>query len=171
VALLAAGPKLQRPAAVHAAPAVVISGGDAIHVFEPNEKTAQPGETGGELQEASVAWGLGGEPIALEFVGNARVGLSEEAVVRIGRESIDLFKGNLRADLQDAQGQFSVVTPWGEFSGPGSLFLVHSDAEGGAARLTVIAGEVQVEAQGRRSTLSAGQAVTLKPDPEQTISL
>lgn len=171
LALLVGVPKLQRQAAVDAAPAVVISGGDAIHVFQPNQRTAQSGETGGTLQEASVAWGLGGEQIALEFAGGAQVGLSDEAVVRIGRESIDLFKGNLRADLQQSSGDFTVVTPWGDFSGPGSLFLVHSDVDGGAARLTVITGEVLVETHGRRRTLSAGEAITLKPDPQQTISL
>lgn len=170
LAVLVGVPMMQGPRQP-AAPAVVVSGGNAIHVFEPNHRTAQPGRTGTRLREKSVAWGLGDEPIALEFVGGARVGLSDEAVVRIGRVSIDLFKGNLRADLTRAGGDFTVVTPWGEFSGAGSLFLVHSDAEGARARVTVIAGEVQVARRGWQRVLSAGEAVTLKPDPKRTIAL
>ncbi|MGI5819575.1 MAG: zf-HC2 domain-containing protein [Armatimonadota bacterium] len=163
--------RAQRPQEPVAAPAVVVSGGDAIHVFEPDQKTAQPGRTGTELQERSVAWGLGGEPIALEFSGGAHVSLSDEAVVRIGRESVDLFKGGLRADLTNARDDFAVVTPWGEFSGRGSVFMVHSDANGGSARLSVIAGEVKVARAEREQTLATGETVTLRPDPQRMIAL
>ncbi len=154
-----------------AAPAIVVSGGDAIHVFEPDRKTAHPGRTGAELKERSVAWGLGGDLIGLKFASGARVELSDEAVVRIGRTSVDLFKGDLRADLTDADDTFSVVTPWGEFSGAGSAFAVHSDGNGTGARLAVISGEVTVTRRGSTRTLSSGQAVTLAPDPDRTIVL
>lgn len=170
-ALLVAVPRLQRPEGPPPAPAVVVSGGDAIHVFEPNEKTAQPGRTGTPLQERSVAWGLGGEPIALEFVGGARVSLSDEAVVRIGRGSVDLFKGDLRADLTQTDEDFTVVTPWGEFSGSGSIFLVHSEADGSAARVTAVSGAVTVKSRGSERSLPEGETVTLKPDPARQIAL
>lgn len=153
------------------APAMVVSGGDAVHVFGPNEKTAQRGRTGTVLQESSVAWGMGNEPIALEFAGGARVNLSDEAVVRIGRESIDLFKGDLRADLSETDAGFSIVTPWGEFAGSGSVFTVHSDANGGSATVTVIEGEVTVNSGGSEWGLSAGETTTLRPDPSRTIAL
>jgi hypothetical protein len=168
---LIALPRLGGPGGVMAAPATVVSGGDAMHVFEPDQRTAQSRQTGTELSEHSVAWGLGGEPILLEFVCGARVGLSNEAVVRIGRQSIDLFKGGLRVDLKDAGEDFTVVTPWGEFSGPGSLFIVHSDANGGSARITIYSGEVSVTSRGARRVLSEGQAATLKPDPDRAITL
>ena len=163
-------PGLQGPVA-EAAPATVVSGGDAIHVFEPNEKTAQAGRTGTELQERSVAWGMGEEPIALAFAGGARVGLSDEAVVRIGRDTIDLFKGNLRADLTNTEKEFSVITPWGEFTCSGALFLVYTDTNGGAARVSVISGDVTVARGGRERVLSENESITLEPDPKQTIAL
>ncbi len=168
---LIALPRLGGPGSVAAAPAMVVSGGDAMHVFEPDQRTAQSRQAGTELQEHSVAWGLGGEPILLEFVGGARVGLSNEAVVRIGRKSIDLFKGGLRVDLENAGEDFTVVTPWGEFSGPGSLFIVHSDADGGSARIDVYSGEVTVNSRGTQRVLAEGQTSTLKPDPERAITL
>ncbi len=170
-AVLLAVPGRQAPEIILAAPAMVVSGGEAIHVFEPDQRTAQSRETGTELQEDSVAWGLGGDPIALEFLNGARVGLSNEAVVRIGRTSIDLFKGGLRVDLEDAGDDFSVITPWGEFTGPGSLFMVHSDANGGSARLTVYSGEVTVSSRGTTRVVREGQALTLQPDPHRTITL
>lgn len=169
--VLLGAPALDGPDSASAAPATVVSGGDAVHVFGPNERTAQSGTTGTELQESSVAWGLGDEPIALEFVGGARVELSNEAVVRIGRNSIDLFKGGLRVDLREAGEQFSVVTPWGEFTGAGSLFTVHSDANGGSARISVHEGDVRVISRGTERVLSEGEAATLQPDPTQTIAL
>ncbi len=156
---------------VSAAPAMVVSGGDAMHVFGPDERTAESGETGSELQEHSVAWGLGGNPVALQFLGGARVGLSNEAVVRIGRESIDLFKGGVRVDLEEAEGDFTVVTPWGEFSGPGSLFMVRSAEDAGSASIRVFSGEVTVSSRGTKRVLTEGAAETLKPDPTQTVEL
>ena len=168
--MLTSAPGLNGPA-VSAAPATVVSGGDAMHVFAPDEKVAQPGETGDELQERSVAWGLGGNPATLQFVGGARVGLSNEAVVRIGRDSIDLFKGGLRVDLKEAEGEFVVVTPWGEFSGPGALFMVRAAEDGGSASVTVSTGEVTVESRGAKHVLTEGETETLQPDPSQTISL
>ncbi|MFP4249533.1 MAG: zf-HC2 domain-containing protein [Armatimonadota bacterium] len=168
---LIALPRLGGPGSVAAAPAMVVSGGDAVHVFEPDQKTAQSRRAGTQLQEHSVAWGLGGEPILLEFADGARVGLSNEAVVRIGRKSIDLFKGGLRVDLEDADEDFTVVTPWGEFSGPGSLFIVHSDADAGSARIDVYSGEVTVSSRGAQQVLTEGQTSTLKPDPERAITL
>jgi len=170
LALLVATPMLRGPE-VAAAPAVVVRGGDAIHVFEPDQKTAQPGRTGGSLQERSVAWSMGGESIALEFAGGACVELSDEAVVRIGRDCLDLFKGDLRADLTGVREQFAVVTPWGEFRGADAVFTVQSDVDGSAARVTVASGEVEVSRRGWTRTLTAGEAVTLKPDPQQTIYL
>jgi hypothetical protein len=168
--LLVAAPRMQN-AQTPAAPATVVSGGDAIHVFGPDERTAQPGRTGTALQERSVAWGMGDEPIGLEFAGGARVGLSEEAVVRIGRESIDLFKGSLRADLRESEGGFSVVTPWGELSGSGSQFLIHSDVNGSSARVAVISGEVRVVRGERVRVIAENESMLLKPDPTQTITL
>jgi len=153
------------------APAVVISGGDAIHVFEPDQKTAQPGHTGEELQEQSVAWGLGGSAISLQFAGGARITLSDEAVVRIGRDSVDLFKGDLNADLSDATGPFTVATPWGKMSAEGAVFDVSSRADEETAQLTVIQGEVAVEGRDLQRTIGAGEAVRLKPDPERVFEL
>lgn len=154
-----------------AAPAVVVAGGDALHVFEPDQKTAQSGSIGTELQERAVAWGLGGNPIALDFAGGAHVELNDEAVVRIGRDAIDLFKGDLRADLTDARDAFTVVTPWGEFSGAGAVFTVYSNNDASSSRLTVLSGEVKVDRQGTVRTLSAGETVKLQPDPQRAITL
>ncbi|MFW6437946.1 MAG: anti-sigma factor family protein [Armatimonadota bacterium] len=154
-----------------AAPAMVLSGGDSMHVFAPDERVAQSGETGVALQERSVAWGLGGNPATLQFVGGARVGLSNEAVVRIGRNSIDLIKGALRVDLEDAEGDFAVATPWGDFGGGKGLFLVRAAADGGSASITVFTGEVTVESRGTKQVLTEGQMKTLQPDPSQAITL
>ncbi len=162
----------QRPGpAPLVAPAVVISGGDAIHVFEPNQKTAQPGHTGEELQEQSVAWGLGGSAISLQFAGGARITLSDEAVVRIGRDSVDLFKGDLNADLSDATGPFTVATPWGEMSAEGAVFDVSSRADEETAQLSVVQGEVAVESRDLQRTVGAGETVRLNPDPERVFEL
>ncbi len=157
--------------ATSAAPAIVVAGGDALHVFEPNQKTAQSGHVGTELQESAVAWGLGGEPIALDFAGGAHVELNDEAVVRIGHNAIDLYKGDLRADLTDARDLFSVVTPWGEFSGAGAVFTVYSNNDGSSSRLTVLSGDVDVNRQGTMRTLSAGETVKLEPDPQRAVAL
>ncbi len=153
------------------APAMVVSGGDSIHVFEPNEKVAQAGHTGTPLREESVAWGLGGSTIALQFTDGARIDLSDEAVVRIGRDSMDLFKGGLRADLSDASEPFTVVTPWGEVRGQGAVFHLHSQIGEETAQLAVSIGEVTVEGQGWTRTVSEGQSVALKPDPERVFEL
>jgi len=150
---------------------VVVAGGDAVHVFEPNQRVAHPGQTGACLEEQTVAWGLGEEPIVLEFASGARLDLGEEAVVRIGRGSIDLFKGWLRVDLTNARGPFTVSTPWGEFAGEGAVFSVQSSADEGAARLSVIAGEVTVDARGATRTLPSGSAITLKPDPRRVMQM
>jgi len=153
------------------APAVVISGGDAIHVFEPDQKTAQPGHTGEELQEQSVAWGLGGSAISLQFAGGARITLSDEAVVRIGRDSVDLFKGDLNADLTEADGRFAVATPWGEMSAEGAVFDVSSRADEDSAQLSVTSGEVSVQSRDMQRTVAAGETIQLKPDPGRVFEL
>mgnify|MGYP000747325499 CR=1 FL=1 len=153
------------------APAVVISGGDAIHVFEPDRKTSQPGHTGDELQEQSVAWGLGGSTISLQFAGGARITLSDESVVRIGRDSVDLFKGDLNADLSEATGAFTVVTPWGEMRAQGALFDVSSRADEETAQLSVTRGEVSVQSRDMGRTVAAGQTIQLRPDPGRVFEL
>ncbi len=162
------GPAIGPPIA---APAVVISGGDAIHVFQPDQKTAQPGRTGEVLQEQSVAWGLGGAAIALQFAGGARITLSDEAVVRIGRDSVDLFKGDLSADLRDATGPFTIATPWGEIRAQGAVFAVSSRADEDVAQLSVTSGEVSVESRNTQCTVSAGETIRLRPDPERVFEL
>ncbi|GEM_PF-6698843 len=167
VALVSAIHGRQEPAATPAAPAIVIAGGDAVHVFEPNEKTAQPGRTGTALQESAVAWGLGEDPITLEFANGAQVELNDEAVVRIGRDSLDLYKGDLRADLTGAEGVFSVVTPWGEFSATDAVFTVYSNNDGTSSRLTVLEGEVELSQRGTTRTMGPGETVKLQPDPQR----
>jgi hypothetical protein len=157
----------REPVVTSAAPAIVIAGGDAVHVFEPNERTAQPGRTGTALQESAVAWGLGEDPITLEFANGAQVELNDEAVVRIGRDSLDLYKGDLRADLTEAEGTFSVVTPWGEFSGEDALFTVYSNNDGTSSRLTVLEGEVALSRKGTTRTVGPGETIKLQPDPQQ----
>ncbi|MGD9497224.1 MAG: zf-HC2 domain-containing protein [Armatimonadota bacterium] len=154
-----------------AAPAVLISGGDAIHVFEPHQRTAQPGRTGEALREESIAWGAGGETVGLQFAGGARIDLGEEAVVRIGRDSVDLFKGSLRADLTRAKGTFAVVTPWGKVSGTGALFVVYSNPDGATARLSVVSGRAQVEERGSVRLVEEGQTIVLEPDPGRVLEL
>lgn len=157
--------------AVNVAVAVVVSGGEAIHVFEPNQRVAQPGQTGTELQEHAVAWGLSSDPIALRFAGGARAQLSNEAVVRIGRNSLDLFNGDLRADLRDAEESFTVGTPWGQFESRDAVFLVHSDPDDSNAVVRVISGEVRVEQHRWTRVLEAGEQLTLRPDPYRTVAL
>lgn len=156
---------------VNVAPAVVVSGGEAVHVFEPNQNVSQPGRTGVELQEHTVAWGLSDAPIALRFASGAQVELSNEAVVRIGRDSLSLFKGDLRADLTETSESFTVATPWGEFAASGAIFHVHSDAEDSSAVVRVVSGEVRVEQQGWSRVIDAGGQLTLKPDPHRAIIL
>ena len=159
-------------APLHVAPAVVVSGGETVHVFEPNQNVAQPGRTGTELQEDAVAWGLSNEPIALRFASGVQMVASHEAVVRIGRDKIDLFKGDLRVDLSDARSSFAVITPWGQFTSSGAIFYVHSNVEDGSAVVRVVSGEVEVErGEGTARTLEAGGQLTLKPDPHHAIVL
>lgn len=170
VGLLVLGPRL-RPTPVAAAPAVVVSGGDAIHVFEPDETVAQPGHTGAALPEESVAWGMGGSAIVLQFATGARVNLSDEAVVRVRRDSLDLFKGDLDADLSEVSEPFTVMTPWAEIVGERASFRLRSAPGDDGAELHVNAGEVTVHRQGITSTVAAGESVRLRPDPESTFVL
>lgn len=170
IGLLASRPALRGPS-VQAAPAVVTSGGDAIHVFAPNATVAYPGHTGVALEEESVAWGLSGEKIEMEFAVGARVEFSDEAVVRIGHDEIDLYKGDLKADLTDAREPFTISTPWGRFSGAGSVFSVRTNVNGALARVAVIEGNVTVDWQGRDQILSRGETMVLEPDPERTVAL
>ncbi|MGC9316506.1 MAG: zf-HC2 domain-containing protein [Armatimonadota bacterium] len=154
-----------------AAPAIVLSGGDAIHVFEPNARVAQSGRTGEPLPERSVAWALSDTPITLAFVGGAEVSLNEEAVVRIGRASVDLFAGRLRADLRLADEPFTVSTPWGDVTGEQAVFSVRLTAVSSAARIHVLDGKVTVTSGGRQETLSAGQKTELEVGPQEEIPL
>lgn len=153
------------------APAVVLSGGDAVHVFAPDQRVARPGETGAPLQERAVAWALGEISTTLQFSTHARVELSDEAVVRIGHGSLDLFKGRLRADLTHSEEPFTVTTAWGEVTGAGGVFSVHADADGKVATLTVLAGEVTLRSRDSERTLSAGESATMQLDPERMFTL
>jgi len=170
VGLLVVGPRL-RPPPVAAAPAVVVSGGDAIHVFGPDEKIAQPGHTGAELPEESVAWGMGGSAIVLQFATGARVNLSEEAVVRVRHDALDLFKGDLDADLSKVAEPFTVATPWAEIAGERANFRLRAAPGDDGADLSVSAGEVTLRRQGLSSTVAAGETVRLRPDPDSTFVL
>lgn len=170
VGLLVVGPRL-RPGQVAAAPAVVVSGGDAMHVFGPDEKVAEPGHTGAALPEESVAWGMGGEAIVLQFAAGARVKLSDEAVVRVHHGSLDLFKGDLDADLSEVSEPFTVATPWAEIEGQRASFRLRSAPGDDGAQLSVSAGEVTVRRQGLSSTVAAGESVRLRPDPNSTFVL
>lgn len=170
VGLLVLGPRL-RTAQVVAAPAVVVSGGDAIHVFGPDEKVAQPGHTGAALPEESVAWGMGGEAIVLQFATGAHVRLSEEAVVRVRRDSLDLFKGDLDADLSEVTEPFAVMTPWAEIAGARARFQLRAAPGDDGAELSVSAGTVTVRRQGLSSTVAAGERVRLRPDPQSSFVL
>ncbi len=152
-------------------PAMLISGGEAVHVFEPNQRVAQPGRTGVYLQERAVAWGMSKEPIVLEFAGGAQMVLSQEAVVRIGSNGIDLIQGNIRADLRDSQEGFTIATPWGEFEAVDAIFVVYSDATGARVRVEVFSGDVRVEHGSSIRTIGAGQQLTLQPDPDRKITL
>ncbi|MEA3403846.1 MAG: zf-HC2 domain-containing protein [Armatimonadota bacterium] len=175
--LIAAGLLLLlRPApepepAVSTAPAIVLSGGDAIHVFEPDARVAQSGRTGELLPERSVAWALSDTPTTLAFADGAEVSLNEEAVVRIGRASVDLFTGRLRADLRLADEPFTVSTPWGDVAGEHAVFIVRLDADSSSARVHVLDGDVTIAADGGQETVSAGQTAELQLDPEQEIML
>lgn len=157
--------------AQHGAPAVVLSGGDAIHVFEPHERVAQPGQTGAPLPEDSVAWALGEDSTRLAFAGGARVDLSGEAVVRIGRDRIELFKGHLRADTTEAEGPFTISTPWGDVTCRDGIVVVRSDGDGRTAYARVIAGSAVVTADDRQQTLKAGESRRMRIDPDREVVL
>ncbi len=149
-----------------AAPAVVVSGGDGIHVFAPNQRTAQPWHTGAPLQEQAVAWSTSDAAIALEFANGARVTLGNEAVIRVRHNSIALFKGSLHVDLTNAEGSFTVATPWGDMTAQEAVFAVNSAVDGDTADLSVFAGEVVVVRGSTTTTVSAGRHIKLRPDPE-----
>lgn len=170
IGLLVVGPRLRGPQAP-AAPAVVVSGGDAIHLFEPDEKVAQPAHTGAALPEESVAWGMGGSAIVLQFAAGARVRLSDEAVVRVRRDALDLFKGDLHADLSEVTEPFTVATPWAVIEGEGASFRLRSIPGGEGGELMVDAGKVTVRRQGISTTVAAGASVRLGPDPDRTFVL
>ena len=170
IGLLVAGPRLRGPQAP-AAPAVVVSGGDAIHLFEPDEKVAQPAHTGAALPEESVAWGMGGSAIVLQFATGAHVNLSDEAVVRVRRDGLDLFKGDLHADLSAVTEPFTVATPWAVIEGAGASFRLRSIPGDDDAELMVDTGKVTVRRQGIGTTVAAGESVRLGPDPDSTFVL
>lgn len=170
IGLLVAGPRLRGPQAP-AAPAVVVSGGDAIHLFEPDEKVAQPAHTGAALPEESVAWGMGGSAIVLQFATGAHVNLSDEAVVRVRRDGLDLFKGDLHADLSAVTEPFTVATPWAVIEGAGASFRLRSIPGDDDAELMVDTGTVTVRRQGIGTTVAAGESVRLGPDPDSTFVL
>lgn len=149
-----------------AAPAVVVSGGDGIHVFAPNQRTAQRWRTGAPLQEQAVAWSTSDAAITLEFADGARVTLGNEAVIRVRHNSIALFKGSLHVDLTNAKGSFTVATPWGDITAQNAVFAVKSAVESDTADLSVLSGEVVVMRGNTTTTVTAGGRLRLRPDPE-----
>ncbi len=154
-----------------ASPAIVVRGGESLHVFSDDSNVARPAHTGDPLDEDVMAWGVNETTIALDFRGGARLELSREAVIKIGANSITLIKGGLYGDLTDATDSFRVITPWGTVSGDGSAFALISGEQSEAARLLVSSGDVTIDANDSRLHAEAGASVVLREDTQHTLVL
>ena len=154
-----------------ASPAIVVRGGESLHVFSDDSNVARPAHTGDPLDEDVMAWGVNETTIALDFRGGARLELSREAVIKIGANSITLIKGGRYGDLTDATDSFRVITPWGTVSGDGSAFALISGEQSEAARLLVSSGDVTIDANDSRLHAEAGASVVLREDTQHTLVL
>jgi hypothetical protein len=153
------------------APAVIAGSGQSLHVFAPGAKVAHAAETGEALQERTVVWGTDEARIPLHFADGARLSLSEDAVIRIGRRSVTLFKGSVHADLSRTQEDFALATPWGVVGGSRSTFSLTASPGVGSARLVVVEGAVRVRANGGERVIQARRSVLLRPVPADVLVL
>jgi len=153
------------------AAAVVASGPGSLHVFPPGSKLAHTAEAGEALAEEAVAWGTDEARVSLEFADGARLDLSKDAVVQMGRRSVTLFKGGVDADLSEARGRFSLSTPWGVCNGAGAVFSLTTSPTEQSARLVVTEGTVSVRTNGRDRVLEAGDSILLRPVSRNVLAL
>lgn len=152
-------------------PAVVAGGGQSLHVFTPGSKVAHTAEVGEPLEERVIAWGADESRISLRFADGARLNLSKNAVIRIGRQSVTLFKGSVHADLSATDQPFALLTPWGVVGGSGATFSLTALPAQQFARLVVIEGAVSVRSDGRDSTVEARHSVLLRPVSSKVLVL
>lgn len=153
------------------APAIVAGTGGALHVFAPGARVAHAAEAGEPLQERTVVWGTDESRIPLQFADGARLSLSQDAVIRIGRRSVTLFKGSVHADLSRTQEDFALATPWGVVGGSRSSFSLTASPAHGSARLVVVEGAVRLRTNGRERLVQARRSVVLRPVPADVLVL
>lgn len=90
---------------------------------------------------------------------NSRVRLVE---TRSGRHQLSLGRGTLRAVINAPPGQFIVDTPSGTATDLGCAYTLHVD-EDGSGLLSVSAGWVALDANGRESFVPAGASCRTHP--------
>ena len=145
-------------------PPAVVRSEAPLHIFADGETVSHTAFSGDALAESDVIWGADQEWAVLEFANGARIELSEDAIVQVGRDSLSVCQGSLRADLTRVREPFTLVTRWGVLQASGASFSLTAKADD-EARLSVTEGAVRIRQDGAFETAEAGRTVDLIPSP------